>query len=76
MNHPSSNMWLTGDLHNILRGLAAGAAGLPDGEYARGYQAALVAVGLAVGIERDDRHASGTIRTPVVFDFAGLGVTP
>lgn len=49
--HPAVNMWLTGDLHNVLRGLAAGAVGFPDGEYARGYQAALVAVGLAVGME-------------------------
>lgn len=84
MNHPSANAWLSGDLHNLLRGLEAGAAGLPDGKYADGYHAALVAVGVAVGMERDDRRGSGTIRTPVVFDgiedvpwaigaFAGLG---
>lgn len=68
-HHPAVNMWLTGDLHNMLRGLAAGAAAIPPGEYARGYQAALVAVGLAVGMDRDDRQADrGTIRTPIVFE--------
>lgn len=76
MNHPSSNMWLTGDLHNMLRGLAAGAAAIPPGEYARGYQAALVAVGLAVGMEQDDRRADSAAGMSVVFDFARLGVTP
>jgi hypothetical protein len=45
-------MFLTGEIHNLLRGLAAGATAIPPGEFRDGYEAALVAVGLSCGIDQ------------------------
>jgi hypothetical protein len=47
---PASDMFLLGDIRNLLRGLAAGATAMPPGEFRDGYHAALVAVGIACGI--------------------------
>lgn len=57
-----SEMFLTGDLYNLLRGLAAAAAAMPPGQFRDGYEAALVAVGLSCGI-------SNTTSTVVSFKW-------
>ena len=64
MRHPSTEIWLVGDLANVLRdlvatalpsmgrsggGLVATTAVMPPGEYRNGYLAAMAAVALATG---------------------------
>lgn len=58
MKPPKSEMFLSGDLHNLLRGLAASATAMPPGEFRDGYQAALVAVGLSCGIDPPASHGN------------------
>lgn len=48
---PTLDLHLSGDIDNLLRGLAMSADGMPPGEYRRGYAAALDAVGVALGME-------------------------
>ena len=43
-------MWFTDDLANLLRGLALAALPAGDSEYQAGFQAALCAVAMALGI--------------------------
>ena len=43
-------MWFTDDLANVLRGLALAALPANDSEYQAGFQAALIAVAVALGI--------------------------
>lgn len=50
-HHPAVNMWLTGDLHNLMRGLALTAQAIPPGAYRDGYQAALTVVTAALGVD-------------------------
>lgn len=57
-----SEMFLAGDLHNLLSGLAAAAAAMPPGQFRDGYESALVAVGLSCGI-------SNTTSTVVSFKW-------
>lgn len=61
MMHVSSGMWLTGELAGVLRGLTATMAAFPQGEYRRGYLAALAAVALATGAV--DAEESGLAKT-------------
>lgn len=49
MRHPSTEIWLVGDLANVLRDLVATTAVMPPGEYRNGYLAAMAAVALATG---------------------------
>lgn len=55
MRYPElvSSVWLTNDLANLLRGLALAALPTGDSEYQAGFQAALMAVAVALGIPFD-----------------------
>jgi hypothetical protein len=46
-------MFLTRELHDILRALAIAGAEMPPSQFRDGYSAALVAMGAAVGIGGD-----------------------
>lgn len=52
MRHPSTEIWLVGDLANVLRGLVATTAVMPPGEYRNGYLAAMAAVALATDLAK------------------------
>lgn len=45
----TTELWLTGDLAGILRGLALAVESTPAGEYRAGYFAALRAVAVSIG---------------------------
>ena len=59
MKHPSTDIWLSGDLRNVLRGLAVSTTAMPVSEFRGGYLAALAAVGVALGIIDDDELRTG-----------------
>lgn len=52
MRLPSTEIWLVGDLANVLRGLVATTAVMPPGEYRNGYLAAMAAVALATDLAK------------------------
>lgn len=60
MKHPSTDIWLSGDLRNVLRGLAVSTTAMPASEFRGGYLAALQAVAVALGVVDDDDSRSGT----------------
>lgn len=47
-------MWFADDLANVLRGIALAAMTAGDSEYRAGFQAALIAVAVALGIPTED----------------------
>jgi|WetSurMetagenome_2_1015567.scaffolds.fasta_scaffold08958_6 hypothetical protein len=55
MKYPElkSSVWLVGDLANLLRGIALAALPAGASEYQAGFQAALCAVAMALGIPFD-----------------------
>lgn len=52
MRLPSTEIWLVGDLANVLRGLVATTAVMPPGEYRNGDLAAMAAVALATDLAK------------------------
>lgn len=70
----NSGMLLTDELRAILRGLAATVAGMPACQYRDGYEAALLAVALSVGVADPDAtqtHRAAEPRHDNVFSGAG-----
>lgn len=59
---------LPGDIDNLLRGLASLAADMPADEYRRGYQAALTAVGVSLGMEPKRREEPEPPKPARLFD--------
>ena len=51
MNEPKNHVFLRSELRAILAGLAMAAAGTSSGDFADGFNAALLAVAVAVGLE-------------------------
>jgi hypothetical protein len=45
-----SDVWLSTDLHNIMRALALTVDAAAQDDYARGYRAALAALAVAIGV--------------------------
>lgn len=50
-DEPTRFSYMRSELTNFVRALATIAAGMPDGEYRRGWLAALAALAMLVGIE-------------------------
>lgn len=46
----TTDMYLSGDVDNLLRGLALAATALPPGQFRDGYEAALSAVAVSFGM--------------------------
>lgn len=62
------DLHLSGDLHNTLRGLAMTVDGMPPGEYRRGFEAALSAVGVSLGIVPKRNDEPELLKPARVFD--------
>ena len=65
---PTLDLRLSGDIDNLLRGLAMSAGGMPAGEYRRGYEDALAAVGVALGMAPERKPEPEPRRIARVFD--------
>lgn len=65
---PTLDLHLSGDIDNLLRGLAMSANGMAPGEYRRGYTDALAAVGVAMGMEPRQRDEPEPLKPARVFD--------
>lgn len=69
-----SEMWLTDDLAGILRALAIAGAEMPSSQFRDGYNAALVAMGAAVGMGGEIARGSAAQPRPSQHDgFDGPG---
>lgn len=65
---PTLDLHLSGDIDNLLRGLAMSADGMPPGEYRRGYAAALAAVGVALGMKPEQPREPVPLRVTRMFE--------